>query len=324
MNYINGAKILITGGTGSLGTALTKRLLSGQNGHPEKIVIFSRGEYEQATLHAENPDSRLEFIIGDIRDKERVELALQDIDIVIHTAAMKRIEKCEENPVEAYETNVMGTANLIQAIQRFRLPIHTFIYISSDKGCNPVNIYGSTKLGGEQVTLAANHRYSPTRFIAVCYGNVLSSRGSVIPIFRAQADAGMPLTVRDPDMTRFLITLDRAVDTIISALTTAIAGEVYIPIIPAATVGDIAKVIIGKRPISITIVGKGDNEKQHEILISDSTLPRVIQRDDYYVVTTKNQVHPILQKEYSSADYLISQDELRQLFIKYGFVKENE
>lgn len=324
MNILNGSRILITGGTGSLGTALVKRLLSGKNGKPDSITVFSRDELKQSEMRAQIPDGRLHFIIGDVRDRMAIELALPGTDILFNAAAMKRVETCERNPAEAIKTNCLGSINITETIQKYRLPVHTVIGVSSDKGCHPQNNYGASKLLQERILLAANFDNPNTRYIAVCYGNVLASRGSVIPIFQEQVSKGGPVTVRNPDMTRFLITLDEAVDTLMAALFTAKRGEVYIPIIPSASVGDIADVIIGNKNIPIQITGAGPGEKLHETLITEEDAPKVERRNGFYVVTDKYQSEPILTGEYSSKDYLLTKAQLRDLFIDKGYVENEE
>jgi UDP-glucose 4-epimerase len=321
MNILDGSKVLITGGTGSLGQELTRRLLSGRDGIPDSITIYSRDELKQSEMKTAMPSKKLKFVIGDVRDRDRVELALQGIDIIFNAAAMKRVETCQRFPSESIKTNLIGTINIVETIQKYRLPVHTVIGVSSDKGCHPVNIYGSTKFLQEQILLAANQDIPGTRFIAVCYGNVLASRGSVIPIFQEQITSGGPVTVRDPEMTRFLISLDQAVDTLMAALYYAQPGEIYIPIIPSATVGDIASVLINGRDIKIKVTGRGVGEKMDETLITSEDAPRVVLSNGYYVVTGKIQPRMVLETEYNSRDYLLSRGELKKLFISKGYIK---
>jgi FlaA1/EpsC-like NDP-sugar epimerase len=321
MSKLDGARILITGGTGSLGTALTERLLSDTVSRPESITVFSRDELKQSEMRSKYRDKRLKFIIGDVRDLQRMEITLQGVDILFNTAAMKRVETCQRFPSEAVKTNLLGTINIVETIQKYRLPIHTVVGVSSDKGCHPFNIYGASKFLQEQIMLAANEDCPSTRFVAVCYGNVLASRGSVIPIFMEQIANNMPLTVRDPNMTRFLITLHKAVDTLLEALNHGNRGEIYVPIIPSASVGDIAAVLIDGRDIQVIYTGKGAGEKMHETLITEEDAPKVCMRDGYYVVTNEVQSPPTLMGEYISSDWLLSRDELRELFYEKGLLK---
>jgi FlaA1/EpsC-like NDP-sugar epimerase len=320
VSQIDGERILITGGTGSLGTHLTGRLLSGWNGEPKSVTIFSRDELKQSEMRAAFPDKRLRFVIGDVKDRGSIELALMNVDIVFNTAAMKRVEVCQRWPAEAIKTNCLGTINIIEAIQKYSLPIKTVVGVSSDKGVKPVNIYGTTKFLQEQIILAANEDLPNTRLVSVCYGNVVASRGSVVPLFQAQIKAGGPVTVRDLGMTRFLISLDQAVDTLLDALEFANRGEIYVPIIPAARVVDIATVLIGDKSVAIQVTQKGVGEKMDEVLISEEDACRTIYRSGYYVVTNEIQRTPAILKDYISKDNLLSVTELKELFIQQGII----
>lgn len=322
MSQIDGKNVLIIGGTGSLGTHLTRRLLSGKDGNPASVSIFSRDEDKQHSMRLEYPDKRLKFIIGDVRDINAVRAALHGADMVFNAAAMKHVPSCEAYPIEAVKTNVLGTINIVETIRGFNIPVETVVGVASDKGAHPCNLYGSTKFTQAAILLNANNYIPDTRFISVCYGNVLASRGSVIPVFQKQIGDGGPVTITDPFMSRFLISLDQAVDTLLEALENAQRGEVYVPIIPSAYVGDIAKVLINGNGIETRIIGKRTGEKMHEVLITEEETERVVRRGDYYVVTQHTQENPVLIKEYNSRDYLISYEELREIFIKQGFVSE--
>lgn len=315
---VEGLNVLISGGTGSLGTALVKRLLAGYN--PHQIIIFSRDELKQANMKSAFNDGRLEFVLGDVRDYPAVASALSQAHIVINAAALKRVEVCEKHPDEAIATNYMGAANIVRAIRELRLQVQTLISIGSDKGARPLNVYGMTKALQEARFLVANVECPWCRFIGVRYGNVMGSRGSVVPIWLEQIRNDKAITVTDPDMTRFLISLDQAVDTILTALELAMPGEVYIPKIPAAKIGDMANAI-GNGNGYLTI-GKGKGEKMHEILITEEEAERTLDSGDYYVITKSNQKGPALKGEYISYDHLISRSEVQDLFIKYGFIKE--
>jgi len=321
MKQIEGKRILITGGTGSLGTALVQRLLSGQAGEPAGVTVFSRDELKQSQLKAQHQDDRrLKFIIGDVRDRCSIELALQNVDVLFNAAALKRVEACQRFPAEAIKTNCLGTIHIVETIQKYRLPVEVVVGVSSDKGCHPVNNYGATKLLQERILLAANEDCPHTRFVSVCYGNVIASRGSVIPVFQEQIKAGKPLTIHDPNMTRFLITLDRAVDTLVEALNYGNRGEVYVPVTSSATVGDIADVLIDGRDTEKVYVGKGRGEKMHEVLINEVDVNQVIKRDGYYVITPEVQGSPAIKEEYNSKNYLIGKEQLRQIFDELGLL----
>jgi len=245
-----GKRILVTGGTGSLGQVLVRRLLSGTNGTPEKIIVFSRDEAKQHYMRLSflnrraatdeviyrNFEQCLEFRIGDVRDYHSVAAVLRDTDIVFSAAALKQVSTCEYSPWEAVRTNIEGAENIVRAIREFDFPVETVVGISTDKACKPVNMMGMTKAIQERVYIQGNMRRPATRFVCVRYGNVLASRGSVVPLFLEQIAAGGPVTITTPDMTRFLLTLDDAVDTIFAAVRSAAPGETYIPCVPSARI----------------------------------------------------------------------------------------
>jgi UDP-glucose 4-epimerase len=330
-----GKRILITGGTGSLGKILTRRLLSGQMGVPKKIIVFSRDEAKQHAMRVEymqrtavtdeviyrNFQQLLEFRIGDVRNYHSVCSVAADADIIFNAAAMKQVPACEYFPFEAVETNIIGPQNIVTAIREHRLPVETVVGVSTDKACKPVNVMGMTKSLQERVFLRANLDCRETRFVCVRYGNVLASRGSVIPLFHEQIRAGGPVTITTSDMTRFLLSLEQAVDVIFAAVKTGQRGETYIPKVPASRVTDIAEILIGERKIPIVVTGIRPGEKIHEILVSEEESSRTIQRGDYYVI------RPILPElcqpgetetrafegELNSASFLMTKEETREL-----------
>ena len=275
-------RVLITGGTGSLGHVLVQRILAGELGEPRQIVIFSRDEAKQHQMRLDflrrtaatdeviyhNSQRLLSFQIGDVRDFHSLSAALARADVVFNAAALKQVPTCEYFPYEAVQTNVTGPENLVRAIREHRLPIETVIGISTDKACKPVNVMGMTKALQERILIHANLDCPDTRFVCVRYGNVLASRGSVIPLFHAQIRAGGPVTITRPEMTRFLLSLHQAVDTVFAALRTAHPGETYIPRVPAARVVDVAAALIGDRPIAVEFTGVRPGEKMHEILFA--------------------------------------------------------
>jgi len=334
-------KILVTGGTGSLGKVLIKRLLSGELGVPKKIIVFSRDEAKQHLMRIEylnkkdptdeiiynNSKRVLQFIIGDVRDPHSLNSALKEVDVVFNAAALKQVPSCEYFPFEAVQTNIMGPQNIVNAIKELDLPIETVVGISTDKACKPVNVMGMTKAIQERIFIQANMKCQSTRFICVRYGNVLASRGSVIPLFHEQIISGGPLTITTSDMTRFLLSLNQAVDTIFSAIKYANRGETYVPIVPSANIMGIAKVLIGKRDIKTVITGTRPGEKIHEILVSEEEVPRTIKRGDYYVILPllpelRNCVikEKILDCEYSSADNLMNLEELQKILSDYDLL----
>jgi UDP-glucose 4-epimerase len=331
---LEGKRVLVTGGTGSLGKALTKRLLSCELGRPGRITIFSRDEAKQHYMRLEYLQRRvatddviyhnfkelLVFRIGDIRDFHSVASALRETDVVFHAAALKQVPTCEYFPTEAVRTNVLGAENITRAIQEFQLPVETVIGVSTDKACKPVNVMGMTKAIQERVLLQANMQCPATRFICVRYGNVISSRGSVVPLFVEQIRKGGPVTITRPDMTRFLLTLDHGVDTLFSALDGARPGELYVPKVRSARVIDVARVLIGNRKVRIVFTGIRPGEKVHEILISEEESSRTLSRGDYYVIQSilpdlraQSNRGIALSKEFSSADSLMSPSQLEKL-----------
>jgi UDP-glucose 4-epimerase len=271
-------KIVITGGTGSLGKTLVHRILSGELGTPEghRIVPTAKQHGGSRTcpnrFHSEafNAISNiLEMRIGDVRDYANVCSVLKDADLVFNAASLKQVPTCEYFPVQALQTNCLGAYNIARAIEENSYPVETVVGISTDKACKPVNVMGMTKSIQERIFIAANIMMPQTRFICVRYGNVLASRGSVIPLFQEQIRNGGPVTITIPEMTRFLLSLDQAVDTVFAAVRGADPGDTYIPGAPSATVLNIARALIGERKIETVVTGIRPGEKIHEILVSE-------------------------------------------------------
>ncbi|HXZ13275.1 MAG TPA: polysaccharide biosynthesis protein [Candidatus Sulfotelmatobacter sp.] len=335
-------RIAILGGTGSLGKTLVRRLLSGVNGSPAKIIVFSRDEAKQHYMRLEylhkkeatdeiiyrNFQQKLEFRIGDVRDFHSVASVLRDAEIVFSAAALKQVPTCEYFPFEAVRTNVEGPENIVRAIQQYRLPVETVIGISTDKACKPINTMGMTKAIQERVFIQANLRCPETRFLCVRYGNVLASRGSVIPLFLDQIRSGGPLTITTPAMTRFLLSLNAAVETIFEAVERGEPGETYIPRIPSARITDVAAALIGPRKIEVGVIGIRPGEKVHEVLVSEEEAERTLERGRYYVIQPmlpeirREQKPSWTMKEYSSADNLMSPEETRELLEREGLTLE--
>ena len=334
MQPLEGKRVLITGGTGSLGQVLVRRLLSGELGQPRKIMVFSRDEAKQHALRVEylhkravtdeviyrNFQQLIEFRIGDVRDFASVAAALCDADVVFNAAALKQVPTCEYFPFQAVMTNIGGPENIVRAIQEHRLPVETVVGVSTDKACKPVNVMGMTKAIQERVFIQANMRCPDTRFICVRYGNVLASRGSVIPLFHDQIRSGGPVTITTTDMTRFLLSLDEAVDTIFAAVRDGRRGETYIPRVPSAQVTDIAAVLIGGRPIQTVVTGIRPGEKVHEILVSEEECHRTVDRGNYYAILPMlpelrngDTVEAALDGEYSSAGSVMGRSALEAL-----------
>ncbi|WP_374440429.1 polysaccharide biosynthesis protein [Stella sp.] len=291
-----GKRVLVTGGTGSLGQALVRRLLSGAAGPVERVVVLSRDEAKQHDMRialrhlAAATDEviygdfrrRLQFRIGDVRDPDAVAAALDGIDVVVHAAAMKQVPTCEYFPHEAVRTNVEGAHVLMTALQRSRRPVEAVVGVSTDKAVEPVNAMGMSKALQERVMIAAQLALPATRVALVRYGNVLASRGSVVPLFRRQILAGGPVTVTDPAMTRFLLPMAAAVDAVLLALSCCGAGEILVPRIASARIADVARAMIGDRPVATVTTGIRPGEKLHETLISAEESPRARDCGDHW------------------------------------------
>ncbi len=325
--YFEGKRVLVTGGTGSMGKVFVKRVLSGEMGTPKKVIVLSRDEAKQhamrlSYLKMKNPTDEviyrnfqqvLEFRIGDVRDYGDVCAAVRDADVIVNAAALKQVPSCEYFPMQALLTNCHGPANIVRAIQEHGFPIETVIGISTDKACKPINAMGMTKALQERIFIAANILIPDTRFICVRYGNVLASRGSVVPLFHEQIKNGGPVTVTVPDMTRFLLSINRAVDTVFAALLTARRGETFVPIVPAATVINVAKALVGDRKVEIKITGIRPGEKMHEIMVSEEECHHVVKRGDYHVILpmlpelkySGAEEPNSLSKEFSSGDTVL-------------------
>lgn len=345
MDLLEGKKILITGGTGSLGKVLLRRLLSGDAGRPAKIIIFSRDEAKQHAIRVEYQNRRsatdeviysnfselLEFRIGDVRDFHSIAAALRGVQIVFNAAALKQVPTCEYFPYEAVRTNISGPENIVRAIRELNLNVETVVGISTDKAAKPVNVMGMTKALQERIFARANLYTDDTRFVIVRYGNVLASRGSVIPLFHEQIKSGGPLTITDPEMTRFLLSLDDAVDLIFKAIKTGKSGETYIPKVPAARMVDVADALINGRDIQTVVTGIRPGEKLHEILVSEEEGLRTFQRGDNYVIAPilpelqqKDFNGPFLKREYGSNDDLMSPEQVRELLIKRNLMVDDD
>lgn len=272
--------VLITGGTGSFGKKLTKTML--QEYHPKKLIIFSRDELKQHEMRSSGfDDPSLRYFIGDVRDEARLQRAFYDVDIVVHAAALKQVPACEYNPIEAVKTNVMGAMNIIDAA--IDTGVKTVLAMSTDKATAPVNLYGATKLVSEKLFIQANSygAASGTQFACVRYGNVVGSRGSVVPLFKKQRVSGK-ITITDERMTRFWITLGQGVRFVVSCIEIMHGGEVFVPKIPSMNIMDLAKVLAPE--CEIGIIGIRPGEKLHESMISVDEARQAVELDDRYVI----------------------------------------
>ena len=333
-----GKKILITGGTGSLGIALTRRLLES---NVDTVRIFSRNESKQIDMESKFDDGRIRYLLGDIRDYKRLVRAVEDIDIVFHAAALKHVPKIEYNPFEAIKTNVIGSQNLIDAC--LEANVKKVICIGTDKSVSPLNTYGATKLLMEKLFVTANNYLDPkkhaTKFIAVRYGNVLGSSGSVVPKFIEQIKNKKKITITDNQMTRFSITMDEALDFILKAAEYGQGSEIFVPKIRAYTIFDIRKAlteILGD--YGEEIVGIRPGEKMHETLINNEEIRYSWEYKDLYIIT--NPLYPMFHPtvindtyqgikkldkfEKYSSDLVekISKDELKQVIKKSNLLSD--
>lgn len=331
-NIFKDKKILVTGGTGSIGSEIVRRVLQ----HDSKVVrILSRDETKQFELEQEIGDiENVRFLIGDVRDKDRLDRAFEDIDFVFHAAAMKHVPACEYNPFEAVKTNVVGTQNVIDAA--FNNNVKKVIAISTDKAASPINTMGATKLLAEKLIIDANfykgHR--KTVFSCVRFGNVMGSRGSVIPLFEKQIRNGGPVTVTDPKMTRFMMTIPQAVDLVFKATKMTQGGEIFIFKMPVVKLGDLAQVMIenlaprcGHKPeeIRINTIGIRNGEKMYEHLMNEEEARYAYETEDMFVVLAKPIFSSYLldgsvkaeKKRYASDDAkVLGVEEVRQLLKK--------
>ena len=277
----NDKSILVTGATGSFGQKFVQTVI--EKFRPRRVIVYSRDEWKQSEMQKQKVfnQGQVRFFLGDVRDKDHLILAMRGVDYVVHAAALKQVPAAEYNPHEFIKTNVDGATNIVEAA--LHAGVSKVIALSTDKAVNPVNLYGATKLCSDKVFVAANSYGGDagTIFSVVRYGNVVGSRGSVAPLFASQRESGS-LTVTNPDMTRFLITLQAGVDFVLQCFEQMVGGELFVPKIPACTVGDIASVIAPECPWET--VGLRPGEKMHEILIPEDESRNVLEFDDYYVI----------------------------------------
>ena len=273
--------ILITGGTGSFGKSFVRHLL--RRHQPKKVAIFSRDELKQFEMRREFNDPVMRYLIGDVRDADRLIQATEGIDYIVHAAAIKQVPAAEYNPMECIKTNVHGAENVIRAATENR--VHRVVALSTDKAANPINLYGASKLASDKLFVAANNMIGPrdTRFSVVRYGNVVASRGSVIPFFRnLLRDGATELPITDPDMTRFWLTLDHGVEFVFDCFRRMQGGETFVPKIPSVKITDLAEAMapgMGTR-----IIGIRPGEKLHEILCPLDSAHLTIEFDHHYVI----------------------------------------
>ncbi|MBI2050311.1 MAG: polysaccharide biosynthesis protein [Parcubacteria group bacterium] len=331
-NEFIGKRILVTGGTGTIGSAIVRQLLTY---NPKQVRIYSRDESKQFELEQElGGDSRVRFLVGDIRDKERLNMAMENVDIVFHAAALKHVTSCENNPFEAVKTNVQGTQNVIDCA--FANDVEKVIGISTDKAASPMSVMGCTKLLAEKIMLATYfykgaHR---TKFCFVRFGNVLGSRGSVVPLLQSQIRQGGPLTITDPSMTRFFMTIQDAVSLVFKAATLMRDREIFIFKMPALKIKDLAKAVVelenggnsAALKVAIKTIGKRNGERIHEKLLTAEEAENSLETKDMFVIVPqevpdakkKAPLYPGAKKgqvtEYSSKNVKkLSVDEIKKM-----------
>lgn len=313
-----GKTVLVTGGTGSFGNFIVHRLLGEA---VREVRVFSRDEKKQYDMNVFYAGKKeLRFIIGDVRDRHALREAMSGVDIVFHASALKHVSKCESFPSEAVRTNVLGAENVVQAALEEK--VQACVAISTDKAVKPVNVMGMTKALMERTVLTGNlsRRNRGTNFACVRYGNVLRSRGSVVPFFRRQLKLGKRLTITDEAMTRFLLTLNDAIDLVLYAARSSSGGDIFVRKAPAARIVEVARVLSAEagRPFEFDVIGRFPGEKLDEILLSEEELPRAEDLGDYY------RVHPwwsplrphALKAEFSSADHLVEEAALRRMIAR--------
>jgi len=335
-NILKGKNILITGGTGFLGIALTKEILKKE---PKSIRLFSRDEVKHHQAEELfNYNCKLRNFIGDVRDYSRLLKATRQVDIVIHAAALKRIDLLEYNVEEAIKTNILGTLNVVNACLANK--VEKAVFVSTDKACFPVNIYGACKFVGERIFIESNYSKGDieTIFSVVRYGNVLESTGSVIPLFSAKIKGDKPIPLTDPRMTRFIISPKKAVRLIFKVLEYARGGEIFVPRLFSFKMVDLIEVLKEKYKAKnkVKITGVRPGEKIHELLINESEVSRTVEFEDFYVIKSNIEKYMNIRKpiylregrkvnkrsikEYSSKDHLISKQELKNFFKKLGLI----
>lgn len=280
---LDGKSILVTGGTGSFGQSFVRRVL--EHYSPRRLIIFSRDELKQYEMAQRFPLEQhpcLRYFIGDVRDRDRLEMAMRDVDYVIHSAAMKHVPAAEYNPFECVMTNIHGAENVVQAA--LRTGVQRVVALSTDKAANPINLYGATKLASDKIFVAANNLSGGrARFCAVRYGNVMGSRGSVIPFFRKLlADGATQLPITDDRMTRFWISIEEGVDFVLSSLGLMQGGEIFVPKIPSTRIVDLARVLAPDLPHEI--VGIRPGEKLHEVMITEDDSRQTLELEDRYLI----------------------------------------
>lgn len=330
-----GSSILITGGTGSWGNELVTQLLQM---NPTQIIIYSRSELNQVNMQRKFSSHKLRFVIGDVRDYKALKQATKNVDYIFHLAALKHVPICEMQPYEALKTNIIGVNNLIRAA--IKNDVKKVIDVSTDKAVDPINVYGMTKAIGEKLIIHANTLTEHTKFVCIRGGNVLGTNGSVVPYFINQVKKFNKITITDPEMTRYFLTLKQAIGLLFKAIINSIGGETFVMKMPGYKIVDIAKIIkgeFGDENCEIKIIGKRPGEKLHEILISRYESENAYcYDDDYFVILPQIEIgdlkeyyrrlklKPLGKREYSSCDNLLGLEKAKEMLIKGGFIVSNK
>ncbi len=329
--FLDDKNILVTGGTGSWGNVLVKEILKRYS--PKKIVIYSRGEVRQVEMKRKFNNPKLEFMIGDVRNKERLNQACKGMDIIFHLAALKHVTVCEENPSETIDINVKGTQNVVDCAIENDIP--KVVYVSTDKAVSPINLYGVSKAASERLIVNANLRIGKTVFSCIRAGNVMGSSGSVIPLFRRQIEVSNVITLTDKRMTRFIMSLDEAIGLLLRAAEQSIGGEIFVMKMSGVRILDLAEVMIkelGNKNTKIKEIGIRPGEKIDELLVSPNEVERTIDFGDYYIIMPYVPIKKVIQKYqnkkrvdfkfYSSANTeLLSPREIRNVLKRNNFLK---
>src|SRR3989344_8231683 len=303
----NDKTILITGGTGSWGQELTKQLLGRYN--PKEIRIYSRGEEKQVAMMHKFNNPKIKFVLGDVRDKERLDIRLQGVDIVFHLAALKHVPICETHPFETVQTNIVGTQNVINSAIKNK--VSRFIFATTDKGVDPLNIYGATKACAEKIVIAANlDSGSETVFSCFRAGNLLGTTGSVVPLFKQQIKLNNEITLTDKTMTRFFMPISETIRLLLKCAEKAVGGEIFVTKMPSLRINDLAEVMmksLGNYETKMRVIGIRPGEKIHEILVSKYEKSRTIEEEDYFVVLPHIKI-PAVEKEYKNKNRGIEEE----------------
>ncbi len=333
-DFFGSSTILITGGTGSWGNELTRQLLEKYN--PKQIRIYSRGEQRQVEMKRRFQDDRIQYYIGDVRDKDRLIMVMNGVDYVFHLAALKHVPVCEENPWEAVKTNIIGTQNIIEvAIEN---KVKKVIDVSTDKAVDPFNLYGVTKACGEKLVIAAN-LIDDTKFVCIRGGNVMGTNGSVIPLFKEQLFRLNEITITDEGMTRFLMRVEEAIELVLNAAVNSVGGEVFVMRTPACKIINLAKVLINKlgdKNSKIKHIGIRPGEKLFEVLVSKYEMPMTFEIDEYFVILPQIKIKRIedfykgklnvrigLEEFNSNNTHMLSQKEIESLLERDGWFNLN-